>query len=306
MPKIIITHGDGFHADDVFACVVLSELFPDSKIIRTRDETQFKNADFLVDVGGEYDPLTDRFDHHQTEFYECHLDSGIKMSSVGLVWKKYGIPFCESITKDQDIVENVARRVGWNLIQIIDANDNGVEVSTPISKGITPYSVSQIIASFNPVWYEENPDYDFQFFEAMKIAKSILLNEVLKAYGGEIAKYRVSSLVGKAIRRNQQYIDLGDYIPWQGVVIKESDPNQFYVIFKQRSTGDWRLQGIPNSLGSYSVRKPLPKEWRGIDKEELNRLLGESDVTFCHSAGFVAGASSKNTIMKMLHLALNQ
>lgn len=67
----IATHNGKFHADEVFAVSLLRRLdrFKDAEIIRTRDAELLKTADVVVDVGGQYDPLTHRYDHHQVRNY---------------------------------------------------------------------------------------------------------------------------------------------------------------------------------------------------------------------------------------------
>ena len=58
---------------------------------RSRDPEVWKDADILIDVGGEYDPARHRYDHHQKGFAETfgHGHS-IKLSSAGLVYKHFG------------------------------------------------------------------------------------------------------------------------------------------------------------------------------------------------------------------------
>ena len=63
--KTIVTHNGNFHADDVFSIAAFKSIFPSFKLIRTRDAELIAKADIVIDVGGEYDPDTDRFDHHQ-------------------------------------------------------------------------------------------------------------------------------------------------------------------------------------------------------------------------------------------------
>ena len=68
----IATHNGKFHADEVFAISLLRRLerFADAEIIRTRDTELLKTADVVVDVGGQYDPSTHRYDHHQVRASE--------------------------------------------------------------------------------------------------------------------------------------------------------------------------------------------------------------------------------------------
>jgi len=45
----------------------------------------------VVDVGGIYDPATNRFDHHQRTFTDTFSeDYDVRLSSAGLVYKHYG------------------------------------------------------------------------------------------------------------------------------------------------------------------------------------------------------------------------
>jgi uncharacterized UPF0160 family protein len=67
---IIGTHSGAFHADEVLSCTLLkfTNEFHDSVIVRSRNTDINKLTHVLVDVGGVYDPLTYRLDHHQKEF----------------------------------------------------------------------------------------------------------------------------------------------------------------------------------------------------------------------------------------------
>ncbi len=65
------THSGKFHADEVIACTMLTkhtQKFKGGAITRTRDLGVLATMDIVVDVGGQYDPSTHRYDHHQKEF----------------------------------------------------------------------------------------------------------------------------------------------------------------------------------------------------------------------------------------------
>jgi hypothetical protein len=64
----------------------------ENRIPCSRDPAVWKEMDVLIDVGGEYDPSTCRYDHHQRGFEEV-LGHGFatKLSSAGLVYKHYGM-----------------------------------------------------------------------------------------------------------------------------------------------------------------------------------------------------------------------
>ena len=63
----LITHSGGFHADELLSSVVLSHLFPQAKLLRTRDVQWLKPSPekIIYDVGGEFNAQDQIFDHHQ-------------------------------------------------------------------------------------------------------------------------------------------------------------------------------------------------------------------------------------------------
>ena len=64
----IITHSGSFHADEVFAVATLKLMLGkdfEIEVIRSRDKSDWDSGDYVVDVGGVYDPSRQRFDHHQ-------------------------------------------------------------------------------------------------------------------------------------------------------------------------------------------------------------------------------------------------
>ena len=64
--KLIGTHSDSFHCDEVMATTMLlyTEAYKDSMIVRTRQEDVFARLDIVCDVGAIYDPSKQRYDHH--------------------------------------------------------------------------------------------------------------------------------------------------------------------------------------------------------------------------------------------------
>ena len=65
--KVIGTHNGKFHCDEALACFMLRKLpeYSNAEIIRTRDPKVLNTCDVVVDVGGDYDPSSHRYDHHQ-------------------------------------------------------------------------------------------------------------------------------------------------------------------------------------------------------------------------------------------------
>ncbi len=104
----IATHNGEFHTDDVFAIAVLSTLYPQAEIKRTRHQTELAKAEIVVDVGKIFDAETKRFDHHQKQ--AGTRPNGIIYSGFGLIWREYGLAFC-------DDNEEVWRRIDDKLVQ---------------------------------------------------------------------------------------------------------------------------------------------------------------------------------------------
>jgi hypothetical protein len=90
MGKKVGTHNGSFHCDEVLGCFMirLTKKFEEAEIIRSRDQKVLDTMDAVLDVGGIYDPATDRYDHHQRGFEQAFGHGFVtKLSSAGLVYK---------------------------------------------------------------------------------------------------------------------------------------------------------------------------------------------------------------------------
>jgi uncharacterized UPF0160 family protein len=286
--KIIVTHNGNFHADDVFSVAALKSIFSSFTLIRTRDLEIIAKADIVIDVGGEHDPQTDRFDHHQRGG-AGERENGIPYSSFGLMWQKYGLAICKN---NQD----VANALDAGLVSTIDAIDCGH--AKGVSDGI---SLSQTISMFNPTWQEDN-HFDTCFDEAVDFASRVLTRFIAAANGGISAKTIVANAID--IAQDPRVIVLEKYTPWKKTVHALSD-KALYMIYPSH-TGQWRIQTVPVEPGSFEDRRPLPKEWAGLSDIALQDKTGIDDAMFCHNGLFIAGAESFESTMKMASLALQE
>ncbi|VAW91917.1 MYG1 protein [hydrothermal vent metagenome] len=286
--KTIATHNGNFHADDVFSIAAFKSIFPSFKLIRTRDLELIAKADIVIDVGGEYDSDTDRFDHHQRGG-AGERENGIPYSSFGLIWQKYGLEICQGN-------QEVADSVDAGLVSTIDAIDCGhVE---GVSDGI---SLSQTISMFNPTWQEES-HFDTCFDEAVEFASRVLARFVASANGGISAKEIVVKAIDNA--DDPRVIVLEKYTPWKRTVHALSE-EALYMVYPSQ-TGQWRIQTVPVELGSFEDRKSLPTQWAGLSDKELKEVTGIDDAMFCHNGLFIAGAESFESTMKMASIALKE
>ncbi|MFN7051170.1 MAG: MYG1 family protein, partial [Gemmobacter sp.] len=66
-PDFLVTHSGGFHADELMSSVILTRLFPQAQIIRSRARDWITPGPdrIIYDVGGAYDAAAGIFDHHQ-------------------------------------------------------------------------------------------------------------------------------------------------------------------------------------------------------------------------------------------------
>ena len=282
----IATHNGTFHADDVFSVAALKYIYPSFKLIRTRDMELISKADVVIDVGGEHNPETGRFDHHQRGGAGAR-ENGIPFSSFGLIWQKYGLEICQGS-------QEIANAIDSGLVSTIDAIDCGhVE---GVAKGI---SLSQTISMFNPTWQEEN-NFDACFDEAVEFASRILTRFIAAANGGINAK----AIVAKAIENaaDPRVIVLEQYTPWKKTVHALSD-KALYMVYPSHS-GQWIVQTVPVEPGSFEDRKSLPKPWAGLSDKEFQDETGLEDAVFCHNGLFIAGAKSFASAMKMAAMAL--
>jgi uncharacterized UPF0160 family protein len=291
---IIATHNGKFHCDDVFAVALLKLILQHMKIvvIRTRDMNNINNADIVVDVGGQYNEKDNRFDHHMRDF-NLHRDNGIKYSSFGLVFKKYGLTFCDNNQKMADMFDNI-------LVQPIDAIDNGQKFIER-TMNINPYTISNVISDFNPDWFEDQ-NFNKSFDEAVEFAQKIILNVYNKCKGKFKAQDIVEDYFNKS--ENKEIIVLDTYAPWTDVICSKLGPK--FVIFPDFASDEWRVQAVPVAPNSFELKTPLLEEWCGKNKEELKEITGIDDIVFVHRNGFIGGAVSKESCIKMAETVLRR
>ena len=295
--KILVTHNGGFHADDLFATATLSILNNDNvKIIRTRDPKVIATGDFIYDVGGEYNPEKNMFDHHQRGGAGVR-PNGVPYSSFGLIWKTYG----EQICGDKEVRDKIDQKI----VQPIDAIDNGVDIAKPVFEGVMTYGVDQVFLNNIPTWKEEKENIDDVFKKLVKKVKEFLLREI------EVTKADVE---GKNIIVNS-YNNSSD----KRIVILENDfprylyqntlslfPEPIYAIVPSGHSSMWKVEAIRKSLDTMENRKLFPESWRGFfdGDPKLGEVAGVSDATFCHKGGFLVIALTKEGAIKLAEKAL--
>ncbi len=287
----IVTHSGKFHADDVFAVAVFSLLYPELNIIRSREESIIKTADIVVDVGGVYDVTQKRFDHHQ-EGGAGTRDNSIPYASFGLVWKEMGEKLCGS----REVANCIEERLVWP----IDALDNGISLSKPLFENISDYGITDYFDAFVNHTYKNEEYLHEVFMEVVLVAKDLLLKEIRNAEIFLIDLEKMKILIDQT--EDKRLIVLEEYLPWKKILIPIKD--SLYVVYP-RTDDKWGVEAVPILLHGFERKKLFPEPWAGKRDEEMAKISGVSDATFCHNSRFIAVAQSKEGAVKLAQIALN-
>ncbi len=289
MSKILaVTHDDRFHADDVFASAVLQLVYGDDlEIVRSRKDDVIESADIAYDVGGIYDSKKSRFDHHQTDG-AGERENGIPYAAFGLIWKEFGEKICGS--------KEVALSIEENLVQPVDAGDNGFSFYTYDIDDVKEYVLDRMCYSFGPTWKEDD-DFDTRFFEVVSIAKMILSREII------IAQHKIEALPileASYDPENGKVLVLDEYVPF-GDFVKDKE-GILYVISPSKTKDLWRINAIKKE--GFINRKNFPKEWSGLRDEDLEKITRVKGSKFCHRKLFLAVADTKEGAIELAELSL--
>jgi uncharacterized UPF0160 family protein len=293
MTKIIATHDGKFHADDVCAVAALALLIDGPiEVVRTRDPELINKADFVVDVGGIFDPKKQKFDHHQ-EGGAGERENGIPYAAFGLVWKTYGEKLCGSTY--------VAQKIDEDMVALLDASDNGFGVFFTEFENVSMYGLDSIVNSFVSTWKEEDRDMDVAFAELVKFVKALLAREIMRVR----AKGEAREFVEKAYEdaEDKRIIVLGGQYPARDFLSKYPEP--LYFIRPRPSDGKWSVETVRDDSRSFTNRKDLPKEWSAKRDEELAEISGVPDAIFCHKNLFLVVADSLDGAIALAKLAVN-
>ncbi len=284
-----VTHNGDFHSDDIFASALLCMIYPDIDIQRSRDAHDIETADIVFDVGGIYDPVRKRFDHHQNGG-AGERPNGIPYASFGLVWKEYGEQVCGS--------KEVASMIDSKLVAPIDAIDNGIDICTPVVDSVSPYSVQAMFSVFTPT-YSETSDRDEIFAEMSRWAKTILAREIFVAQSYVDARLKVAAAYEEATTK--EIIVIPEAYP---ISLFQEYADVLFVVYPDAVGTGWRAKAMRKTPDCFDVKKPFPAEWAGLDNEKLQQVTGVSTALFAHQKQFLVGASTQADAIALAKLAL--
>jgi uncharacterized UPF0160 family protein len=291
--KTLGTHSGKFHADDVMATAILRLLLGDIKVTRTRDENILRTLDLVYDISlGE-------FDHHQLN--KEIRENNIPYAACGLIWREFGsriIQKFDSQLEENDII-SIFDSVDKNLVQGIDATDNGIDIKSEIK--VT--SISDIIQNFNPTW-DSNDSIDEAFEEAVQYATEVIKRIISR----QISVIKARIIVNEAFQNRtiNEIMVLENGCPWLQQLLKIDVNNKvLFVISPDDTNTEYKIQTVKKTVDTFEARKDILESIRGKSSEEINSIIKIDDAIFCHKAGFIASTKSINSALKIAKLSVN-
>lgn len=285
----VVTHAGVFHADDVVATVILMRaLKRELSVYRA-----FKVPDDLPEDVVVYDIGYGAFDHHQRGGNGCR-ENGVPYASTGLIWREYGRKLVEGLENSELVWELMDR----DFIQAVDAVDNGALPKSDLP--VRAVTLSQIVSKFNPNWDLPDEVPDERFKETVEMVDTIFeafLNRV-------ISKAKAQVIVDEAIEKADNHIMfLEQFVPWQEFVFssKSEKASEIQFVVFPSNRGGYNWQCVPDCLGGFGQRKPVPAEWKGLSGADLQRVTGIDGAVFCHPSGFLGSA---NTLADAILMAI--
>ncbi|KAL4811449.1 metal-dependent protein hydrolase [Aspergillus unguis] len=331
------THNGHFHADEALAVYLLRLLptYSSSPLIRTRDPALLSTCHTVVDVGGEYDAATNRYDHHQRTFSTVFPGYNTKLSSAGLVYMHFGksiIAQQASLPAENENVSLIFNKLYADFVEAIDANDNGIAAYDPekiseagIEKrfkdgGVTIASIVNDMNTASPEDEAKGIDEDGLFLQASSFIGSVFSRKLRHAVSSWLpARETVKAAYEgrKDVHPSGKIMVLPQGgVPWKEHLYnfekeaKASNPEEaevYYVLYPESATegSKWRVQAVSVNEGSFVSRKPLPEKWRGVRDADLDGVLkAEGDgipegAVFVHASGFIGGHKTREGAFAM-------
>lgn len=299
-PEFLVTHSGGFHADELLSSVVLTRLYPQARIVRSRAKDWITpGVDRIIyDVGGAYDAEARIFDHHQRGAPRREDDQ--PYSSFGLVWKHYGRQYLLASGLPEVYVGTVHAGIDRNFVLPVDLVDNGaLEPSTAgILAGLT---LPTLLETLKPVFDESDPGAeDRAFHDALAIARAFVEARVKQSH----AKLRAETLVQQAIvaAGPRRVLELPMGMPFRPAIIKAGADHLLFVVHPRDR--DWCVTTIRKADDGFEVRADLPLAWAGLTDGDLEAASGVVGASFCHNGRFIAAAKTRDAAMALADLAV--
>ena len=297
----LVTHSGGFHADELLSSVILTLLFPDAELVRSRDRAWITPAEgrIIYDVGGQFDPEARIFDHHQRP--NPVREDGQPYSSFGLIWGQYGRDYLRAMDVPERDIEAIHESFDRGFVLPVDLLDNGAVNAAeagPLFAGLT---LPVLLESLKPVFDDrEDGADDRAFMDALPVARAFVEAQIKR----KAAKYRAEAMVMAAIEAagDRRVLELPMGMPFRAGVEAAGAAHLLFVVHPRGT--DWALTTIRTGAETFDNRADLPAAWAGLTDEALEQASGVTGAKFCHNGRFIAVAASREAVLEMADLAV--
>jgi len=301
-PDFLVTHSGGFHADELLSSVVLTQLFPQARVVRSRaPEWITPGTDRIIyDVGGAYDADAQIFDHHQRG--APLREDGQPYSSFGLIWKHYGRNYLAARSLPAEHIETIHAALDASFVLPIDLLDNGA-MSPAVAGPLAVLTLPVLLETLKPVFDEPDPEaLERAFHAALGIARSFLEAKI----AGSAAKLRAEDIVLQAVTEagENRVLELPMGMPFRSAVMKSGADHLLFVVHPRDK--DWCLTGIRRADEGFELRADLPAAWAGLTNADLEAACGVEGASFCHNGRFIAAARTRQAALAMAELAVSE
>ena len=296
----LVTHSGGFHADELLSSVVLTRLYPEARIMRSRDDRWITPAPdrVIYDVGRAYDPEAGVFDHHQKD--APLREDGQPYSSFGLIWKHFGREYLQALAVPDADIEDIYASFDSTFVLPVDLMDNGA-LDPSVAGPLVDLTLPALLESLKPPFDVDDPEADDRaFLEALKVARSFVEASIRR----KAAKYRAETMVCDAIAEagRARILELPRGMPFRSAIEKTGADHLLFVVHPRGA--DWTLTTIRVGGDTFDNRADLPASWAGLTDEALEDATGVKGAKFCHNGRFIAVANSREAILRMANLAV--
>ena len=138
-----------------------------------------------------------------------------------------------------------------------------------------------------------------QFRVAVDLARTLLARLRQQYVSAFAAEDEFKELY--AATPDKRFVVLEKFMPHGSVATAQ--PELLFTVFPG-ATGNWTIQTVRPEGSEFGSRKHLPAAWRGLNDAELAAVTGVEDAVFCHKAGFIGAARSREGALRLLELAL--
>ncbi len=302
IPDFLVTHSGGFHADELLSSVVLTRLFPQARLIRSRaPEWTTPGLDRIIyDVGGVYDAAAQIFDHHQRG--APLREDGQPYSSFGLIWKHYSRDYLAASGIPEVHIEAIHASFDASFVLPVDLVDNGA-LSPSVAGPLAGLTLPALLEILKPVFDETDPEAEDRSFQnALAIARSFVEARIAQS----AAKLRAEALVHQAIEDAGQgrILVLPMGMPFRSAIVKAGADHLLFVVHPREK--DWCLTGIRRADEGFDLRADLPAAWAGLTNRDLEVACGVDGASFCHNGRFIAAARTREAALAMAELAVKE